>query len=178
MEDPNGAMSSDHTSDAPSTTAVPPTVKLLTRRKAANAQQPKQPTPLPKPAVKVELNDSSQDENDAPVAVVASTSSAAVGVSARKTSARHAAVKRPIINVDAWSSDEEDFAGFEEIKNGNDGELELEVFRGPQDCHLIVVVRIIVQMLAIATRRSKRSRCPTTSRSTSSWRSRWNTRPR
>lgn len=127
MEDPNNASDPN---DIASTSVVAPTVKLLARRKVQQPKAGASPAAAAGTAgtavaattpVKVELSDS-HDETDSPapnvapantppaVAAVASTS----GVSTRKSVARSATAKRPIINVDAWSSDGEDFAGFEE----------------------------------------------------------------
>lgn len=133
MDDPH--IASDPNDIAP----VAPTVKLLTRRKVqqqkldakAKSASAAAAAAAASAAVKIELSDS-PDESDSAVvapakpppslpssppvaAAVASTS----GMSTRKAAARSAAVKRPIINVDAWSTDEEDFAGFDKTVESN-----------------------------------------------------------
>lgn len=138
MDDPN--IASDPNDIATKSGApVAPTVKLLTRRKvqqqkvdakARSASAAAAAAAAASAAVKIELSDS-PDESDSAVvapakpptlpasppvaAAVASTS----GMSTRKAAARSAAVKRPIINVDAWSTDEEDFAGFDKTVESN-----------------------------------------------------------
>lgn len=131
MDDPH--IASDPNDIAP----VAPTVKLLTRRKVqqqkldakAKSASAAAAAAAASAAVKIELSDSPDESDSAVVApakpppslpssppvAVASTS----GMSTRKAAARSAAVKRPIINVDAWSTDEEDFAGFDKTVESN-----------------------------------------------------------
>lgn len=121
----------------PSTAAIAaPVAKLLTRRKAQQQQVAAASTAAGSAAVKVELSDSEDATDKATAAEVAASpitspasaaTAAAVpvasGSSTRRTGNRsETANKRPIIEVDDWSSDEEDFAGFDvQKKSALDG---------------------------------------------------------